>query len=58
MRPLEAQCHFALGELTKKAGEKRGAHEQFSAALSMFREMGMTYWLEKTESALKELTAQ
>jgi tetratricopeptide (TPR) repeat protein len=53
MRPLEAQCHFALGELAKKAGEKRGAQEQFSTAVSMFREMGMQFWLERTESALK-----
>ena len=55
MRPLAAQCHFALGELAKKAGEKRGAQEQLSMALSMFREMGMQFWLEKTEAALKDL---
>ena len=52
MRPLQAQCHFALGELAKKAGEKRGAQEQFDTAVSMFREMGMQFWLE---SALKAL---
>ncbi|MGH6629274.1 MAG: tetratricopeptide repeat protein, partial [Burkholderiales bacterium] len=55
MRPLQAQCHFALGELAEKAGEKRGAQEHFSTAVSMFREMGMRLWLEKTESALKDL---
>ena len=55
MRPLEAQCHFALGELATKAGEKRGAQEQFGTALSMFREMGMQFPLEKAESALKDL---
>ena len=53
MRPLEAQCHFALGELAEKIGEKRDAHEQFSAAVSMFREMGMQFPLEKAEAALK-----
>ena len=52
MRPLEAQCHLALGKLAKKAGEKRGAQEQFDTAVSMFREMGMQFWLE---SALKAL---
>ncbi|MEO6024549.1 MAG: AAA family ATPase [Burkholderiales bacterium] len=57
MRPLEAQCHFALGELAKKAGEPRGAQEQFSAALSMFRDMGMQSWLAKAEAALKDLQA-
>ena len=55
MQPLQAQCHYALGELARKAGEKRGAREQFSTAVSMFREMGMQFWLEKAESALKEL---
>jgi Tfp pilus assembly protein PilF len=52
MRPLEAQCHFALGELAKKAGEKPRAQEQFNTAMSMFHEMGMQFWLE---SALKAL---
>ena len=55
MRPLEAQCHFALGELAKKAGEHRGAHEQFSTAVSMFRGMGMKFWPEKAEAALEAL---
>jgi hypothetical protein len=58
MRPLEARCHFALGELVKKVGEKRRAQEQFSTAVSMFREMGMQSWLEKAESVLKDLDTQ
>jgi hypothetical protein len=52
MRPLEAQCHFALGALATKAGEERDAQEQFSTAGSMFRGMGMQFWLEKAEAAL------
>ena len=58
MRPLEAHCRFALGERAKKAGEKRGATEQLKTAVSMFREMGMQFPLEKAESALKDLSAQ
>ena len=58
MRPLEAQCHFALGELTRKGGDTGEAREQFGTAASMFREMGMQSWLEKSASALKELAAQ
>ena len=57
MRPLEAQCHFALGEQAKKAGKGRSAQERYSKALSMFRDMGMTFSLERVESALKELSA-
>jgi len=55
MRPLEAQCHFALGELAKKAGKQRDAQEQFSTAASMFRGMGMKSWPEKAEAALEAL---
>jgi hypothetical protein len=55
MRPLEAQCHFALGELVLKTGERRGAQEQFKSAASMYRDMGMQYPLDETESALKAL---
>jgi tetratricopeptide (TPR) repeat protein len=57
MRPLQAQCHCALGELAKTAGGKREASEQFGTAVAMFREMGMQFWLEKAESALKNLEA-
>ncbi len=55
MRPLEAQCRFALEELARKAGEPREAQEQFEKAVSMFRDMGMQSWLEKAEAPLKAL---
>jgi tetratricopeptide (TPR) repeat protein len=58
MRPLEAQCHCALGELARKAGETLGAQEQFSVAASMFREMGMQFPLERVEAALREVSTQ
>jgi tetratricopeptide (TPR) repeat protein len=47
MRPLEAQCHFALGELAKKSSDQRGAREHLDTAAAMFREMGMQSWLER-----------
>jgi predicted ATPase len=55
MRPLEAQCHFALGELAAKTGNKQQAQERLTLALTMFREMGMQTWPEQAESALKAL---
>jgi len=55
MRPLEAQCHLALGELAAKTGNKQQAQEQLTRALTMFRGMGMQTWLEQAESALKAL---
>ena len=55
MRPLEAQCHFALGALASKMGDGQEAQQQVTLALTRFREMGMHYWLEETESALRAL---
>jgi tetratricopeptide (TPR) repeat protein len=57
MRPLEAQCQFALGELASKEGRKDEAQQLLTFAVAMFREMGMQSWLEKAESALN-LSAQ
>ena len=55
MRPLQAQCVLAIGELASKPGDRQASQEQFSTAVSMFREMGMQFWLEKAQAALKAL---
>jgi tetratricopeptide (TPR) repeat protein len=55
MRPLEAQCHLALGELAAKMGDKQRARDHLSVAVRMFREMGIQTWPEQAESALKAL---
>ena len=55
MRPLEAQCHLALGELASKTGNKQQARDQLTVAVRMFREMGMQTWPEQAESALRAL---
>jgi len=51
MRPLNAQCHLALGSLPNE--EERRAH--LNQAAGMFREMEMDFWLEKTERELAQL---
>jgi tetratricopeptide (TPR) repeat protein len=55
MRPLESQCHLALGRLAATTGNKQQARDQLSVAVRMFREMGMLTWPEQAESALKAL---
>jgi hypothetical protein len=55
MRPLVAHCHTGLAKLYRHAGKTQQAHEHFATAASMYREMGMTYWLEQAEAGLKEL---
>ena len=55
MRPLVAHCHFGLGKLSRRTGERSAALEYFTAAATMYREMGMTSWLERAEAALSEM---
>jgi class 3 adenylate cyclase/tetratricopeptide (TPR) repeat protein len=50
MRPEIAHCHRALGRLCHRTGSRSEAHEHFSAAATMYRKMGMTYWLEKADA--------
>jgi tetratricopeptide (TPR) repeat protein len=54
MRPLVAHCHLGLGQLYSRTGDAAKATEHLTTATTMYREMGMTFWLEKTEVALKE----
>jgi tetratricopeptide (TPR) repeat protein len=54
-RPLAAHCHFGLGRLHRPAGKGEEAQKQLTTAAAMYREMGMTYWLERAETAMREL---
>jgi len=49
MRPLIAHCHLGLGKLYRRTGKRERANEHLATATTMYREMGMTYWLEKAE---------
>jgi len=57
MRPLVAHCHLGLGKLYRRTGQREQAQEHLTTATAMYREMGMTYWLEKAEAAAIELGA-
>ena len=45
MRPQVAHCHFGLGKLYRRRGDREQAQEYLATAMAMYREMGMTYWL-------------
>jgi tetratricopeptide (TPR) repeat protein len=49
MRPLAAHCHLGLGKLYRRTGKSEQAQAHLTTATPMYREMGMTYWLEKLE---------
>jgi hypothetical protein len=50
MRPLVAHCHLGLGKLYLRTDKREQAREHLTTATTMYREMGMTYWLEKAEA--------
>jgi class 3 adenylate cyclase/tetratricopeptide (TPR) repeat protein len=53
MRPLLAHCHFGLGKLYRRTGKRDQAQEHLTTATTMYREMGMKYWLEKAEAEMR-----
>jgi hypothetical protein len=54
MRLLVAHCHLGLGKLYRRTGKREQAQEHLTTATTMYREMGMTDWLEKAEAEMRE----
>jgi hypothetical protein len=54
MRPLVAHCHLGLGKFYHRTDKRDQAHEHLTTATTMYRDMGMTYWLEKAEAEMRE----
>jgi hypothetical protein len=52
MRPLVAHCHLGLGKLYRRTGKHEQAHGGLTTAATLYREMGMGWWLEKAEAEL------
>jgi hypothetical protein len=55
MRPLIAHCHLGLGKLDRRTDKREQAQAHLATATTMYREMGMTYWLERAEGEMTEL---
>ena len=55
MRPLVAHCHLGLGKFYRRTDKREHAREHLTAAMTMYREMGMTYWLAKVEEDMRTL---
>ena len=45
-----AHCHLGLGKLYRRTDKHEQAQEHLTTAATMYREMGMTYWLENSSS--------
>jgi hypothetical protein len=55
MRPLAAHCHVSLGKFYRRTAQREQAQDHFTAAMAMYREMDMRFWLEKAERETGEL---
>jgi class 3 adenylate cyclase/tetratricopeptide (TPR) repeat protein len=54
MRPLVAHCHLGLGRIYRRTGKPEQAQEHLTIATTMYREMGMPFWLAQAEAAMKD----
>ncbi|HSR71811.1 MAG TPA: hypothetical protein VLL72_05460 [Kiloniellales bacterium] len=50
MRPLVAHCHAALGRLLRRLGRHDEADGHRTAAMDLYRELGMDSWLERARA--------
>jgi len=54
MRPLQAHCHFGLGTLYTKLGQREQARVELATAIDFYRAMKMTFWLPQAEGVLAQ----
>jgi class 3 adenylate cyclase/tetratricopeptide (TPR) repeat protein len=54
MRPLVAHCHLGLGRLYLRTGKREEAGQHLTEAMTLYREMDMTFWLEQAGVEFKE----
>lgn len=58
MRPLLAHSHRGLGTLYATMGQPEQARVELCAAIEMYCDMGMTFWLPQTEATLARMEGQ
>jgi tetratricopeptide (TPR) repeat protein len=54
-RPLLAHCHTGLARLYGNTEKREQAKQHLETATTMYRDMGMTYWLEKAGAEMREI---
>ena len=50
MRPVIAHCHFGLSKLYQRTGKSEQAREHRTISITMYREMGMQFYLEQADA--------
>jgi hypothetical protein len=54
-RPFTAHCRLGLGNLSRQTRKREQAQEHLIISTSMYREMDMRFWLEKSETEMRQL---
>ena len=57
LRPLVAHCHLGLANLYRRMSKWQEAQNHLTTALTMYREMGMSFWSEKAKAAGQDIDA-
>ena len=55
MRPLQAHGHVGVGKLYSKVGRSEQARAELSAAIELYQDMKMTFWLPEAEALLAQV---
>jgi len=55
MWPLLAHCYLGLGKLCRQTGKLERAQEKLTSARTMYAEMDMCFWLDRTQLELSSL---
>jgi DNA-binding winged helix-turn-helix (wHTH) protein/tetratricopeptide (TPR) repeat protein len=58
MRPLQAHCHLGLSTLYAATDQRERARAALSAAITLYRQMEMTFWLPQAEAVLAQVEGQ
>ena len=56
MRPLAAHCHFGLGRLYRRTGQREESRRHLAIATTMYHDMGMSYWLASAGATQDRVT--
>jgi DNA-binding SARP family transcriptional activator/RecA/RadA recombinase len=55
LRPSQAHCHRGLGQVLARTGQVDAAREHLALALRLYRDMGMSRWIEPTRGELETI---
>jgi tetratricopeptide (TPR) repeat protein len=56
MRPLEAHCHLGFGQVYGKLNDVAKSRTELVAAIDLYQQMAMSYWLSKAQSVLTTIS--